>query len=486
LEPNEYGDLIYHSLSQYLPDKYQNFTDVWKIHIILEGIYFQSTELIIRFQPNMLKQGKKTEDCLRVWKPENKILLSTVVDDKLYMTIKKEGLYYIKADSLKSLPKKHNYYINNAVQFKKKKWLLITYNQGTLFHFPIDSFSINKNFELHNEYKTINYSFSKLTKNNLAFGTVKNGLFITNTQGDIIHAIDKTQQLSDLMVLDIFLSEKQMLWLGTGNGITKIEYNTPIRFWNEINGFDGAVQVIIKHKGKIFIGTTIGVYQMIEPDKPGGIEKFKQIEGIRPQIWSFHEHIIEETDEKILLCGSGTGLYTIVDAKAKQLFGTSVIGTICPLSDASDVLLLSLKSGVGIIRYEDGNWNYLGNIPDFNYQIKTIAIDSNGYLWVSTNYKGVAKIKFNYESGIKGLSKEMFNITMYDTLNGLQQIKRNKIFAIKDEIAYATPNGLYKFNEKTDSFKLDINFGEKSEGSNCLSILIKRCIFRINLFVSLS
>jgi signal transduction histidine kinase/CheY-like chemotaxis protein len=479
LEPNENGTLMYHSLSQYLPEKYPDFSDVWKINITSEGVYFQSKEALIRFRPEMLKQEKKIEDCFKFWAHENEFFTSAVLNDKLFITIFNEGLHYVDGDSLKRFQRIQNtnsyIKINDATQIEKNKWLLIDFNDGTFLYFPNDSLVKNQNFKLHNANEIVNYSFSKLTRNNFAFGTVRNGLFITDIHGNIIYAIDETKQLSDLMVLDIFLSEKQLLWLGTGNGITKIEYNTPmIRFWSTINGFDGTVQSIIKHQGKIFIGTTVGLFRMRKPDKPGGIEKFEKIEGVAPQIWCLYEFEIEKTGKKILLCGSGANLYSIENGKAEQIFDLNlrVYGTICSLPNQPNLLLLACSDGIKIIKYENDKWNYIGEIPDFKYRVRVISIDSKGFLWISTIYDGVAKIKFNYNPNKKELSKDMFDITMYDTLNGLTCMKNNKIYAIKDEVVYASEKGLYKYNEKTDSFGLKMYLAEnQTDESIFLSVL---------------
>src|SRR5680860_292591 len=50
LEPDSGGEMNYVSLSALLKGEEQNFTTVWEIHAVSDGVYFQSEEFLLRIE----------------------------------------------------------------------------------------------------------------------------------------------------------------------------------------------------------------------------------------------------------------------------------------------------------------------------------------------------------------------------------------------------------------------------------------------------
>ncbi|HIA37601.1 MAG TPA: hypothetical protein EYN89_12940, partial [Flavobacteriales bacterium] len=55
VSPDSSGKLLFRSLTHLLPEKYREFGDIWHTLVTDEGVYFQSSNMIFRFNGNTIK-----------------------------------------------------------------------------------------------------------------------------------------------------------------------------------------------------------------------------------------------------------------------------------------------------------------------------------------------------------------------------------------------------------------------------------------------
>ena len=77
------------------------------------------------------------------------------------------------------------------------------------------------------------FSASRVSGGYIAFGTIQNGLIITDDQGNLVKFINKSTGLQNNTILSTFVDNANNLWLGLDNGIDYIELNSPLSFIGE-------------------------------------------------------------------------------------------------------------------------------------------------------------------------------------------------------------------------------------------------------------
>src|SRR5690606_16708965 len=66
----------------------------------------------------------------------------------------------------------------------------------------------------------------------LAFGTILNGIVISDRRGEIIQHLNISNGLQNNTILSIYADKNQNLWLGLDNGIDYVNVNSPLSFSN--------------------------------------------------------------------------------------------------------------------------------------------------------------------------------------------------------------------------------------------------------------
>lgn len=112
-----------------------------------------------------------------------------------------------------------------------KNGLVIVTNQNGLYRFasntltPIQS-SLSENLKVANVF-----SLEQIDSSYIAFGTILDGLFITDMNGNIVHHINKNKGIQNNTVLSLNYSESGRLWLGMDYGVSFLDLNSAFTFF---------------------------------------------------------------------------------------------------------------------------------------------------------------------------------------------------------------------------------------------------------------
>ena len=83
-------------------------------------------------------------------------------------------------------------------------------------------------------------SFSKLNDGRMVFGTIKDGVYLTNVNGDIIFHVNKENGLGNNTILGQYIDVDDNLWLGLDNGLASVDLSSHNYFFNDVSGKLGA------------------------------------------------------------------------------------------------------------------------------------------------------------------------------------------------------------------------------------------------------
>ena len=117
-----------------------------------------------------------------------------------------------------------------------------------------------------------------LADNNILVYSRFSGVYIIDFQANILKRINKRTGLRVDAVNAMFEDYDNNIWLALENGIAKVNYNSPLSFYNEKAGLMGGVRSVVRFQDRIFVGTGNGFFiQNTENDEKSEFTKFPKI-----------------------------------------------------------------------------------------------------------------------------------------------------------------------------------------------------------------
>jgi ligand-binding sensor domain-containing protein len=383
LQQNETNPPFFQSLRHLLPDPDIQFDDIWKIHEISQGIVFQSFDYLFLFSNNTIE----------VIKPENRFHFSFNVNGRLFLYEPEVGLFEYINGIINKVPwagELENTEIWSILEIKDNHLFIGTRNNGIYrFENGVLSRWNTPASELISKNKL--FSATKIMDSQFVFGTILDGIVITDSEGNILQHINRSRGLQNNTVLSVFPDKKSNLWLGLDNGIDYIEINSPISFFTENEGL-GTGYCSKVFNDKLYLGTNQGLYVKAFINFSNNKETFKLVENTAGQVWSLNVF-----DEQ-LICGHNSGTFLINDDRAVKISEEEGAWKYIRLKRNPDLLLGGHYYGLVLLQKTTGGWAFYKKVKGFNESSRFIFEDSNGIIWISHGGKGVFRVRLNEKS----------------------------------------------------------------------------------------
>ncbi len=260
LQHDKFGNLSFVSLADSL--KNQDVGRIFKV------VCIKNTQYFIEEDKMFIYENKK----LSIFKFKSKIRSAFGIKDVLYLFSEdnefpqNDGLAIFKNKKVAKIPvnfEEKLYDVVDMIELTSDSSIaVITSKQG--FYVLKDNSLTPMQILLSDYLKTHGVSsVVKASENFYALGTLSGGMVIVNNSGVVVQIIDKTSDLQSETVNKVFLDAKNSIWLATSDGISKVEINFPIQFFNNItSGLEGEVVDIQEFNNLIFIATTNGLFHL--------------------------------------------------------------------------------------------------------------------------------------------------------------------------------------------------------------------------------
>ncbi len=415
------GGLTYEPLSLDIAQKYKNFGEVWNIHLLDNELYAQTRNYIFKQDSNGNTQ---------VIEPKSRIYASAKIRNGIYMATA-DGIYLLFGDQMNALrgsEKLKGLEVRNMSAYGQNGVLIAT-DFGGLFIFDGEEIKPFKTDADEFIKKNQLYTMAVNDKN-IAFGTVLNGLVITDIDGKNPRYINNENGLQNNTVLSLLFDDDHNLWLGLDNGVDHIRLNSPISNLYGHSNFYGSGYSSKIQKDNLYLGTNQGLYRTNYPLNPS--ERLTQLSilpGSQGQVWSIDE--IENT----LLCSHNRGLFEIKDNKFTPLFTTEGVWKVEPCQYNDNKAIIGTYNGFYPMERERDGWKIGDKLENFNHTARIFEIDRNDYIWTLTP-TGVERLHINFET---------------NSLNSEVVLKHNgdpqEVFTIHrlgKDIIVCTPGAVYK------------------------------------------
>lgn len=419
---NEYGELIYASLSNLIKSQIAPNEEIWQILSYKDKIIFRSFASIYIYDFKTLDRISS----------DSAIISLSLVDDDLLVSTLNNGIYKLVNKSLIHFFSNEIFKDTNIISIVKEqnRYLIMTSLKGSYY---LDSgkltptkYAFNDKIKQHQLNK-----FSILDNGDMILGTIKDGIYIVDSKGKIKFHINKENGLLNNTVLGQFLDNNNKLWLGLDNGIATVDLKNTNYFFNDISGKLGAVYDIVKYQGLLYIGTNTGLFYL---DKSN---KLQFIDGSQGQVWDL------KIIDNYLFCGHNEGTFIVNKSEIKQISDFNGGWTIHKVPEHENVYVQGTYAGLVKFQLRNGKWEtkHLGKttIPS-----RFLVFENPYTAWVAHAYKGVYKVNFNksYDTITKIISYAE---------KGLDSEYNPRVYNLKNDIVFKTNYGWQKYEPMLDS-----------------------------------
>ncbi|MCP4158244.1 MAG: response regulator [bacterium] len=448
---NQRGEFAYTSLKNLIPEKDQDFSDVWNIHQTGKRVYFACNHKVFCLEDDKIS-------ILSVQSESQNLFL---VHGKLISYQQKGGLFFIHRGKFRQLPQCDRFTQKKSsslhvLPYPDNKLLIATQKEGFfVYDLPAALSPGGNNAPLLKKLPTeIDHYLSrgpysrstKLGDNYYIFSLFDHGIRIIDHQGKCIRKIKQKSGFPGNFITSIFVDRKRNLWVMSEKGITLIEIGSPISVFNESTGLPGVVITACEHDRNIYAGVFTGVFCL--PRKPSQERtdgnRFLPVEGVREQCFALYAR------DGMLLAG-GEGVFLVNGLSGKKLFNFSTVLGICSTPKFPGYIFFGGNPGFSAFRIEAAaNRGKSSGTPEVTVSdpakfkpldteiIRTILADKNGDLWLATVRKGLIHLQFT------GPEVYDFKITRYGTPEGLPQVSFNHIGYIEGKFYSWNIEGLYE------------------------------------------
>ncbi len=436
MQPNQNGELAYHSLIDKIPADSRDFGEIWKIHVISDDvIIFQSFTCIFILQDDTVKAIK------------GNFQFSFYVNGRLYVQDKYTGLYELVGQELTAVRGGDIFadrYIWTMLPMKNGEILIGTSDNGfyKLGHMGIRKWDTDADeFLIKNQI----YCGTRIDDNNYAIGTIQDGILVINSEGYAVQHLNRPRGIQNNTILSIYTDNDKNLWLGLDNGIDFIKIGSPLTFLNTKKEI-GAGYTSLIFDNKLYLGTNQGLFykEWLEDENPlDQFYDYKLVKNTKGQVWNLTN--IDGT----LFCGHNNGIYIIKQGRGHLIYEIQGGWKFLQLPGYPDQIIAGTYTGLVLIERQPGNplgWEFKSVLKGFSESCREMEIGNDGSIWMSHVYKGVYRITLNDKLD------SIIDLKFYNSASGLPSDYGNSVLKFKNEVVISTVNGFYRYDHTSDKF----------------------------------
>lgn len=418
--PDETGQLNFQSLMGKVPEDDQYFSNVWKIHATNSAVYFQTEEALFEYT--------LADEKMNVIYPETSFHTSFLVDSTIYLRQREVGIVELSNGELiplKGTEDFQEYGVFGMHQLADDSLLIITQELG-FYKWYNDSLRPlpDNNSTALSELGI--FGSVLLSDGDLALNSFTNGLVIVDINGNIKRKIDRSIGIRSDMVQYIYQDRDLNLWLALENGISKVNYHSPLSYFNDKTGVEGNVQAIIRFKGNIYIGTSSGMF--IKNDGLFGKRRFVNTGIVKDQVWDF------EIVDNSLFIATANGIFKTNNGQSFTQISREQTNIIIYRENRQDFIVGGPR---GIFSYDNRfneKWSYPYNFSTFFGG--EIDPKNDSIIWLGTTKSGVYRLVEDQEKG--------FIVDSYGDFAGLLD-DLGKPIIYEDSLIFGAKDGLFHF-----------------------------------------
>lgn len=425
-EENSAGGYYYTSLSPLVTNYNLRNDEFWKIAVRDSLVYFQSFGSIFSYDGNQMKPLKLPGTVLLILEANNRLFVQQI-DGQLFEIIKDE-IIPIQNTSIFSDTE-----VKSMIALDQKRFIIGTSSKGL---FLWDGIKVKPwgNPELNSQLKRYKLNNGiRIDSSLIAFGTIQNGLFISDLQGNLVNQINTNNGLQNNTVLALHATDEGNLWLGLDQGLDFVWLKSPVQRYADLEQTLGAVYTAALLVDELYVGTNQGVfvYEDFNSDK----EKRKPIfiEGTQGQCW-----YLKIVDGK-LYAGLNEATFLIENRKVKKVgFFDGGFNFENPTIYGDSLIWQSTYGPLLLYHKKNEVWQQKRELVGVSGPFRQLVFDHTGNLLLGHLQKGLYLARPN---------ASLDSLTITDTLGvNLAEKPANKVYSVDNRVVIPSGEKLYQWD----------------------------------------
>ncbi|HCY00832.1 MAG TPA: hypothetical protein DG754_11900, partial [Bacteroidales bacterium] len=269
--------------------------EIWKIYCEGEKVYFQSFTSVYIYYDETVEKVKAPYAMLFLHQIRDKYVVQ-VIESGLFWFQNNEYSYIEKSDVFS------NKKVHAIIPYGDEQWLVCTDNYG-IFRYDGQNFSyFSSDASTFLESNVCNAA-KQLNDSTYAFGSILNGLIITNKKGEILQNYSIHNGLKNNTILSLYADNKTGLWIGLDEGVNYIDMQSPYTHYKSRDASLGTIYALLKKNDQLYIGTNHGLFlgDIVKKDQFYHFANLRPIPNSQGQVWSLVEY------DNQILCGHNEG-----------------------------------------------------------------------------------------------------------------------------------------------------------------------------------
>jgi len=440
-EKNVFGKLVYQSISSSYS---KNLNDeIWKIIIQEDRILFQSFKTIYCYKNNKIETiDGAGEPFLFAFQANKRLFIETIpsglheiIDNKLVPIRDKEIL---KGKNILSI-----------LPLDQQNFLVATAKHG-LYRMDRNGQISPWNNSINEKLKTAQINNGiKLLNHYFVYGTILDGIFILDEQGNLVQHVNKSLGLQNNTVLSLNIDKQSNIWAGLDNGIDRIAINSALYYYTDRSGKLGTIYTAKIYQGNLYLGTNQGLFYApwIQNKQYQSLD-FKLIPESQGQVWNL------ELINNQLICGHNTGTYKVDGTRLVPLSWQTGGWAIKQVSPQSPIALQGNYTGISLFQTNLNAISFTKQYQNFKYGVQLIESQGEQQVWAS-GYNKLNLIQFSKDFESISKSEE------YSGRKGLPQSSFIGVYKLAGNNVFTTDSGIYLYDEVIDKFSPYVQLNAK-------------------------
>lgn len=413
----------YISLLDKIPEHFQDFDEVWDVHLFDSKVYFCT------FQGIYIYEG----DSVSVIRRPGGFNRSFIAGNRLFTQSPTGALFEINGSELIPLPL--NGHTNQVVAgvVRNEAGYVFFYNSGKIEF--LNSLGTTEPYaELINVLagKYVNHVI-QISDGRLVISTQRAGLFIYDQLTNQIENISISDGLISNACLRAFQDRSGNLWVGMQNGIALIDINSPLRLINQNIDLQGSGYDAFEMDEGTYYTTSNGIYFLAND-----ASRSRFLLGTEGPAYGM------QLINRKLYAGHHTGLFLLKNGEAIRRASCDGLWQVKQLRSNPTYAIGGTYSGLYLFQMDkNGELREVQKISGFNESSRFFEEDRKGRIWVGQYYKGLYLLT---------LTDSLREAVVSKVSDSYQLPIQQYIFlsSIDDQIYICTTKGIFKLDQTID------------------------------------
>ncbi len=375
-EPGSDGGLVYHSLSDRLPEEQRNIGEIFSVQLIGDAVYFQGLRHLFRWH----------EGELSVIQSPDFIFSTTLNHHGRFLVRIRDRLHdYTEFPADGNVPEPEPGWRSPEgprLSFLKSwpdgRILMGSIRDGLYWLSDGEPERLETDFDFSESWP---FRAIPTSDGGMLVASLHQGLFHLGPNGEALEQVTHRNGLAVNGIGDLTIDHENGIWLAQAGAIARVDLFSGRRLYDADFGLS-ATNALIPFQGRWLLGGRGGLSVLTADGHDAS-----HLQTIEAPILEVFE-ILDDGDG--VLVTSIDGVHRIVP----DLENLTVIEHERLLSDTyayrlsrsrlRDAVYAELESGLGVLLKTDEGWHSLGRIEGVNHRATTIAEDAAGRVWVGT------------------------------------------------------------------------------------------------------